>query len=235
VAADGDLVMALRFEVDGAEAVELQPKQLVIAGWTGRDRAAIDHHIEELAAIGVPRPSAVPLYYRVAVSLLTQAPQIEVLGTGSSGEVEPVLVRAQGRWWLTVGSDHTDREAERAGVALSKQLCAKPIATQAWAWDDVAARADAIVLRSEIFEGGSWVRYQDGHLRSIRPLEQLTAGLPADAPVVDGLVLFCGTLGALPDSSGRGVRPAARMRLLLIDGERTLTHEYTTTQLPQVA
>jgi len=227
--------MTLRFEVSGAEAIELQPKQLVIAGWTGRDRAAIDHHIEELAAIGVPRPSSVPLYYRVAASLLTQAPQIEVLGEGSSGEVEPVLVRARGRWWLTVGSDHTDRDAERAGVALSKQLCAKPIARQAWAWDTVVARADTIGLRSAIFENGQWVRYQDGTLASIRPLEQLVTGLPADAPVADGLVLFCGTLGALPDAGGRGVRPATRMRLRLVDGDLTLAHEYTATALPQVA
>jgi Protein of unknown function (DUF2848) len=224
----------LRFQA-GTEVLDVQPRQLVIAGWTGRDRAAIDHHIDELAAIGVPRPSAVPLYYRVAASLLTQAAQIEVLGAGSSGEVEPVLIRALGRWWLTVGSDHTDRDAERAGVALSKQLCAKPVALQAWPWDAVAARADTIVLRSEIFEGGRWVRYQDGTLASIRPLEQLVAGLPADAPVADGLVLFCGTLGALPDASGRGVRPAARMRLLLVDGDRTLTHEYATAALPQVA
>jgi len=225
----------LRFDVDQGAPVDLQPKQLVIAGWTGRDRASIDHHIDELAAIGVPRPSSVPLYYRVAAALLTQAPRIEVLGAGSSGEVEPVLVRAQGRWWLTVGSDHTDRDAERAGVALSKQLCAKPVASSAWDWERLAARADAIGLRSEIFEHGRWVRYQDGALASIRPLPQLIAGLPADAPVADGLVLFCGTLGALPDAAGRGVRPAARMRLQLIDGDRALTHEYATTPLPQVA
>jgi hypothetical protein len=225
----------LRFDVGGAAPLELQARQLVIAGWTGRDRAAIEHHIDELAALGVPRPSSVPLYYRMASSLLTQAGRIEVLGAASSGEVEPVLLRARDRWWLTVGSDHTDRDAERTGVALSKQLCAKPVATAAWPWDSVAGHADTIVLRSEIFELERWVRYQDGTLASIRPLEQLVAGLPADAPVADGLVLFCGTLGALPDASGRGVRPAPRMRLQLIDGDRTLTHEYATTALPQVA
>ena len=34
---------------------------LVIAGWTGRDVAALEHHIEELKAIGVQPPSKVPL------------------------------------------------------------------------------------------------------------------------------------------------------------------------------
>jgi hypothetical protein len=225
----------LHFDVEDGESFAFEPQRLVIAGWTGRDRAAIDHHIEELAALGVPSPSRVPLYYRVGAALLTQASTVEVLGATSSGEVEPVLARARGRWWLTVGSDHTDRQAETVGVALSKQLCPKPIATRAWPWDGVAAHADAIVLRSEIFEGGRWARYQDGTLRRIRPLNDLVAGLPADVPVADGLVLFCGTLGALPDAAGRGVRPAARMRLQLIDGDRTLTHEYATTALPQVA
>src|SRR5580692_1282255 len=31
---------------------------LVVAGWTGRDRAAVEHHIKELAAIGVKAPAA---------------------------------------------------------------------------------------------------------------------------------------------------------------------------------
>ena len=59
-----------RLEFDG-RAVEIE--DLVIAGWTGRDVAALEHHIEELKAIGVQPPSMVPLYYRVAASLLTQA------------------------------------------------------------------------------------------------------------------------------------------------------------------
>jgi hypothetical protein len=225
----------LQFDVEHGERIALEPQRLVVAGWTGRDRAAIEHHIHELAAIGVPRPSAVPLYYRLGASLLTQSAAIEVLGSGSSGEVEPVLVRARGRWWLTVGSDHTDREAERAGVALSKQLCPKPIATQAWAWDELVKRADALQLRSDVFEHQRWVRYQEGTLAAIRPLAELLAGLPGDVARVDGLVMFCGTLAALPDASGRGVRPASRMRLQLIDGARVLSHEYTATALPTVA
>ena len=227
----------LSFDIGGSDRLDLTPVRLVIAGWTGRDAAAIEHHIEELAALGVPRPSTVPLYYRVAASLMTQDDTIEVLGGGSSGEVEPVLLRAQGRWWLTVGSDHTDREAEAHGVALSKQLCAKPLARMAWDWAEVAAQADALQLRSEIHEGGQWVAYQQGALDRIRPLASLLDGLPDDVAVEDGLVLFCGTLGALPDAQGRGVRPATRMRLQLADPARgrRIDHEYRCRVLPPVA
>ncbi len=228
----------LSFALEGGASIEVPVTRLVVAGWTGRDHAAIEHHIEELARIGVPRPSAVPLYYRLAASLLTQDERIEALGGASSGEAEPVLVRHDGRWWLTVGSDHTDRAVETYSVAVSKQLCAKPVARSAWLWDEVAAGADALVLRSEIEEGGGWVTYQEGTLAKIRPLAELVAGLPSDVPLADGLVMFCGTLGAIaPAAGGHAIRPAPAMRVQLVDQDRgrTLVHEYRVGTLPMVA
>ena len=56
----------LSFDIGAGQTLNVQPTRLVIAGWTGRDAAGIQHHIEELAALGVPRPSTVPLYYRGA-------------------------------------------------------------------------------------------------------------------------------------------------------------------------
>ncbi|MEO6362145.1 MAG: DUF2848 family protein, partial [Caldimonas sp.] len=90
---------------------------------------------------------------------------------------------------------------------------------------------------SEIFEDGDWVAYQEGTLAAIRPLQSLVDGLPADVPVVDGLVLFCGTFGAIANAAGAGVRPAERMRLALVDPatSRRLEHEYCVVGLPQVA
>jgi hypothetical protein len=77
----------LAFDVGTADI-----ENLVIAGWTGRDVAALNHHIEELKAIGMQPPSSVPLYYRAAATLLTQADTIQVLGDDSLGEPEPVLI-----------------------------------------------------------------------------------------------------------------------------------------------
>ena len=75
--------MKLSFELaDGGSprTLDFEARRLVIAGWTGRDAAAIAHHIEELAALGVPAPSAVPLFYRVAINQLSQGDVVQVVG-----------------------------------------------------------------------------------------------------------------------------------------------------------
>ncbi len=127
-------------------------EELVIAGWTGRDEQALKKHIRELQEIGVKPPKTTPIFYRVAASLLTLEDEIQVSGTDTSGEVEFVLLSKSDGLWVTVGSDHTDRKAETIGVSLSKQLCAKPIAAQAWRYDEVKPHWDRLVLRSWIFE-----------------------------------------------------------------------------------
>ena len=44
------------FQIEGSNPqVEVDFNTLIVAGWAGRDMAAIEHHIEELAAIGVRR------------------------------------------------------------------------------------------------------------------------------------------------------------------------------------
>lgn len=224
---------------DGDRATQLlsvAPRQLVIAGWTGRDAAAIEHHIEELEAIGVPRPSTVPLYYRVGAGLLTQSPTIEALGAQSSGEAEPMLFFAGGEWWLTVASDHTDRHVETYSVVVSKQMCAKPLANAAWRWSDVAAYQDELELRSRILEDGRWVDYQTGTFASIRPLGALRDGIYT-AEGAEGRFMTCGTLGAIPNARGEGIRPAAEMEIEIRDPrrQRRIVHRYVVQALEVVA
>lgn len=214
---------------DGELAV--RPDAVVVAGWTARDEAAVRHHIDELAALGVPPPSSFPLYYRVSASLPTFASSIDVVGEQTSGEAEPVLVHAGGERWLGLGSDHTDRALESHSVALSKQACAKPLCAALWRHADVADHLDALELRSWIDEGSGWTAYQDGTLGSIRPLDELVAGA-GDALRGDGALMLCGTLPALG-----GVRPAQAFRMTLHDPVlgRTLEHEYRIRTLPLVA
>src|SRR6476661_1686558 len=132
----------------GRDRIAVEIEHLIIAGWAGRNAAAIEHHIEELAALGIPRPSTTPLYYRVAAQTVTQSSRLVVLGPDSSGEVEPVLVAMADGLWIGIGSDHTDRKAEASGIALSKQLCGKPVGTQLWSYADIEGHWDELVIRS---------------------------------------------------------------------------------------
>ena len=188
----------------GVERVAVEIEELVIAGWTGRDVAALNHHIEELKAIGVQPPSSVPLYYRVSAALLTQADKIQVVGSDSSGEVEPVLVGANDRLWVTVGSDHTDRKAETVGVTLSKQLCAKPVGTQLWRYDEVKPHWDKLVLRSFVPDGGKRRLYQEGPVTNMRSPEELIKLYTGGDKLVSGTAMFCGTFAVHGEISYSG-------------------------------
>src|SRR5689334_3262761 len=99
-----------------------QPSELVIAGWTGRDEAALKKHIKELEQLGVRPPKATPIFYRVSANLFTHATEIQVSGPDTSGEVEFVLIQTKNDLRVALGSDHTDRKAETIGESLSKQL-----------------------------------------------------------------------------------------------------------------
>lgn len=194
--------------------------QLVIAGWTGRDEAALRKHIRELEAIGVKPPKSTPIFYRVAADLFCHAEEIQVSGPDTSGEVEFVLIRGQ-ELRVAVGSDHTDRKAETIGVSLSKQLCAKPVSRESWRYDEVKPHWEELVLRS--WADGEL--YQEGPVSAMRSPEDLMGRYP----LKPGYAMFCGTLAAKG-----GIRPAPRFTMELEDPvlKRKLRHEYRVTVLP---
>ena len=178
----------------GPEARALEVRHLVIAGWTGRDAAATEAHIRELEAIGVPRPAAVPTFYRTAAALLTTSATIQVVGGDSSGEVEPVLLALDGELWIGVGSDHTDRAAERSGESRAKQLCAKPVGRDFWLFAEVADHWDRVVLRSWAVAGGRRRLYQEGPAAALLRPEELLQRYRAQVSLQPEAVMFCGTL-----------------------------------------
>jgi hypothetical protein len=213
------------------DRAELVPKSLIVAGWTGRDEKALHHHIEELAAIGVPRPSSVPVFYRISTANLTQATRLEVLGPDTSGEAEPVVVAMQDGLWLGVGSDHTDRKAETMGIALSKQLCAKVVGKALWRFDEVAPHWDRLILRAHATIDGKRLKYQEGPLSTMRNPSDLMSRAGGAAKFVSGTIMFCGTLGAIG-----GIRPAAQFTAVLEDPVlgREISCEYDIDVLPVV-
>ena len=204
---------------------------VIIAGWTARNQEALERHIKELEELGVKRPSTTPIFYRASSARLTTASRIQALGMASSGEAEVVLLKLDGRLWVGVGSDHTDRELEAVGVAISKQLCDKPVGTTFWAYDEVIDHWDSLILRSHITEAGEVSLYQDGTVASMLPPEELVHGYTGGDELPEGSVMFCGTLAAKGD-----IRPAEKFYFELVDPVlgRKIHHEYIIEYLPVV-
>ena len=226
------LTFTRTFKDGRTDQVAIQPETLIVAGWTGRDEAALNHHIEELAAIGVPRPSSVPVFYRNAVNNVMQTGRLEVLGPDTSGEVEPIIVVLADGLWVTVGSDHTDRKAETMGIALSKQLCGKVLGQELWRFDDIVAHWDQIMIRAFATIGGERVLYQEGPLAAMRRPEDLIRRYAGEKGFAPNTVMMCGTLGAKG-----GIRPAARFDMELEDPvlKRRMSHGYEVVVLPVVS
>jgi hypothetical protein len=211
------------FLVNGSQR-RIDVTQLVIAGWTGRDKASVEKHIAELAAIGVKRPRAVPMFYRIAASLLTTAREVEVVGENSSGEVEFVLVSATDALYVGVGSDHTDRKVEAYGVTVSKQMCPKPLGSELWPFADLDAHWDRLVLRSHVTRGGRRLLYQEGEVSHMLAPRDLLARFSGSTGILaPGIAMFCGTLAVRGKIDG-----GERFEIELHDPvrNRSLRHEY---------
>ncbi len=222
----------LSFTIDDRGAptpLTLPIDQAVIAGWTGRDPVARDKHIAELEAIGIARPASTPIYYRVSARRLTTADSIEVCGGDSSGEVEFVLIGWQGRIFVGLGSDHTDRKVETYSVTVSKQMCDKPIASELWELEDVIGHWDQMILRSWAWIDGARVLYQEGTLDAMLPVEVLIQRGFGGAGLPDGCAMFGGTFAAKG-----GIRPASRFEYELEDPvlKRSIRHAYDVIELP---
>jgi hypothetical protein len=212
----------------GQSELTIDVTDMIIAGWAGRDQAAVEHHIQELEALGVARPASTPIFYRVAATRLTQEPVIEDVGPDGSGEVETMIVARDGKLYVGVGSDHTDRKAETVGVTLSKQMCDKPVATTVWPYEEVAAHWDQLVIRSHAVIDGEKVLYQEGAVSSLRTPEDLMQRY-ADGKLADGSAMFGGTMAVIG-----GIRSATRFEAELVDPVlgRSISFAYDIRVLP---
>jgi hypothetical protein len=134
--------------------------------------------------------------------------------------------------WVTLGSDHTDRKAEAMGVALSKQLCSKVLASRMWRHEEVAGHWDQLVLRAWATIDGQRVLYQQGAAAAIRRPEDLIARCCGASGLAAGTLMFCGTLNSIG-----GVRPGTRFEMELDDPVlgRKLTHAYDIEALPVIS
>lgn len=169
--------------------------ELYCIGYAGRDKEKTLEHIEELNDIGVPKPDSIPELYHINNNLLTTEKNIKVIGGETSAEVEIVLIfEVDGSISVTVGSDHTDRSLETVSIHKSKQICEKPIAAKKWNLDDVLNEWDDLVLYAQVKKNGEWLKYQEGTVAAIIPLEDINKFLKENEVEDKNAVVFCGTV-----------------------------------------
>ncbi len=221
----------LALTVGGSE-VRLPIDRLVVAGWVGKDRAALQKHIDELAELGIAPPSRTPTYMNLTPAILTTDRRLQVVGANSSGEVECIVITARdGQRYLGVGSDHTDREFEQFSIPASKQMCAKPVAPDAWPFGEVEDHLDALILRSWMTRDGQRRLYQEGQLAKNRSPVELLENLPQGCVSSgESFCLFCGTFAAIG-----GLSYGERFEFELFDPilQRSITHGYEVEVRPQ--
>jgi hypothetical protein len=221
---------AFRFQNGSTEARrDVTIERTIVAGWTGRDPVAVEKHIKELELLGVKRPATTPIFYRVSNSRLTTDTVIEATGDTSGGEVEFLMLRHGGKWWVGTGSDHTDREVEAYGVTVSKQLCEKPISPLFWAYDDVAPHWDQLLLRSYVGKGAARALYQEGPITKMMDPMVLIERYVEGGKLPDNSLMFCGTLAAIG-----GIRATDEFEFEIEDPvlSRKITHSYRVEKLP---
>ena len=190
-----ELSLTVREKDGGESQVRCAVGQVLLAGYTGRDRAKVMEHIHELEPLGVKPPPRVPMIYEVDPGLLTTGDRIEVKADQTSGEVEFYLARSDGEWLVGVGSDHTDRKAEAEDVAYSKTLCAKPISREVWRYADVQDHWDRIEIRAWMTQNGERRLYQEGRLDAFMRVEDMLAEVrQAGYQDLEDALVYGGTL-----------------------------------------
>jgi hypothetical protein len=217
--------------ITGKRELAFRMRRLICAGWVGRNKVALQVHIDELAEHGVPAPTRTPIYMNFSPCLITTSDAINVISRESSGEVEYVILKEGDRIYIGVGSDHTDRGFEKFSIPASKQLCAKVMAPVVWPCQEIKDHWDQIVIRSWTTSDGKRMLYQEDALATILDVGALLELLPRDEGLpTDGVILFSGTI-----TTKEGVVYGERFDFEMEDPVlgRKIRHGYQILILPQ--
>ena len=216
------------------EVIALDATSLILAGFTGRSAQAVADHLRELSLIGVGAPESVPIYWSIEPDLLRPCANMSAPPERTSGEIEYVLVRSAGRWFVGVGSDHHDKVIEKESFLESKRAQPKLIGHSVIPLEEAMASWDDIELRCLAKNGdGQWIIFQGGRLIELITPEDLLDGARRrwpDAVDMDGSVIFSGTIPLVDPEQWIGrAYPTAYRLLLASPGGIRLEGEYSVT------
>ena len=197
----------------GNEEVLLDYQQLFVIGYAGRNIKKTMEHIKELEEeLGVAPPKMIPTIFECSLELLTQSENVKFVGDKTSGEVEYIIIVKGEEIYIGLGSDHTDRKLESVSVPKAKQVCPKPICKELWDYNDMKDHWDDIKLISYQTIDGVEVKYQDGKLADILPVEKIIDALNDRVGDINNSIIYSGTVPVLD-----GFKYGDSFRSIMID------------------
>lgn len=185
---------------DGKRTLSVDIQRVAVAGFSGRDIEVMMEQVGQLEKENIHSPdySELPAVYPVSPALLTTADTIKVDGARTSGEVEFILLKHDGEYYVGLGSDHTDRDIEAKDIQKSKEVCPKPIAPVLWEYYEIKDHLDKIRMLSSTAVGDSVYEYQEGKMDDILPPISILNRVSKDMELEDCLI-FSGTVPLLRD------------------------------------
>lgn len=213
-----------------ATPVDFKVSRMINAGFTGRDREEVKHHLTELSAKGVTVPDETPVMYPVLPKALSTDTEVEVYGTETSPEIEYVLfVDDEKQVYVGIGSDHTDRNLELHDIPRAKQICPNLVFPYVWDLADVKEHWDQLVMKCTVQKNGERMRYQQGNLGLLMPpnelMERVSQKVEGD---LAGTVIYSGTVKMETD----GFVYADQCTCELVDPELDRSLEFTYDVVP---
>jgi hypothetical protein len=218
---------------ESSRPLEVDLQRCYNLGFTMRDEAKMQAHLEECYKLGVKelicdRP---PLVMPISTWAVLTDDQISVQRPRTSGEVEIVtLVDADGTMYVGVGSDHTDRSLEGIDIPWGKQVAPNIVAPDLWLWSDVEDHWDQVSIKCSVVDNGEQVDYQDAMVSEFwTPAEMATGARESVVPFEGAMILFSGTVVTLEEK----LRFAESWTISMIDPvlDRRIDHTYGVTVL----
>jgi hypothetical protein len=182
----------------GSRRLELEVRWLIHGGRTARARNAglLDEKDREVTGHGDGPPAAVA--FLVPTFNATTSRRVAMFDNDNYSEAEAaILTDDDGTRYVTVGSDHTDRDLELTGGSPKSRLAApKVMAPTAWPYDEVEGHWDDLVIRSHVYRNGKRELCQEGAIGTLLHPDAIFAVATKQIGLNDfrGSVLFCGTI-----------------------------------------
>jgi hypothetical protein len=223
----------LNFTIDGQDGTEqrtLNVTRVYNLGFTIRDKAKMQAHLDEVEGVHVDWPPRPPVIFPISAWATLTDEDVPVQYDRTSGEIEIVTVVDGDELLIGVGSDHTDRALEATDIPWGKQVAPNVIAPTLWRWSEVRDHWDEVLLESLIDSGNGPQLYQKAGVAEFWTPEEMVDSVKGRIVEVPGTrVFFSGTVVSVGAKLNFG--RVFNMRMIDPVANKTIEHTYRVTVL----